>query len=134
MREPAFARLLISPPDIAIMDEATAALDELSQERMLEFLRTDLVSTTVISVGHRPGLEAYHDRTITLVREEGETAAHAEQPTGHFDASILGSPRRRSGRLGGAFGNAMVRCPWRRRVARSSNMGPPTGRGRSRRG
>jgi putative ATP-binding cassette transporter len=61
------------------MDEATAALDELSQARMLEFLRTDLAGTMVLSVGHRPGLEAYHERTITLVREEGETAARAEQ-------------------------------------------------------
>ena len=74
----AFARLLIAPPDIVIMDEATAALDELSQARMLEFLRTDLVNTTVISVGHRPGLEAYHGRTITLVRAQGDTAAHTE--------------------------------------------------------
>src|SRR3954462_12005365 len=38
----AFARLLLNPPDIVIMDEATAALDEVSQARMLEFIRSDL--------------------------------------------------------------------------------------------
>jgi len=63
------------------MDEATAALDELSQARMLEFLRTDLAASTVLSVGHRPGLEAYHNRTITLVREEGETSARTQELT-----------------------------------------------------
>ena len=77
----AFARLLIAPPEIVIMDEATAALDELSQARMLEFLRTDLAGSTVLSVGHRPGLEAYHGRTITLVREEGETSARTQEVT-----------------------------------------------------
>ena len=40
----AFARLLVSPPDIIIMDESTAALDEESQARMLDFLRTDLAA------------------------------------------------------------------------------------------
>ena len=74
----AFARLLVAPPDIVIMDEATAALDELSQAHMLAFLRTDLSDTTVLSVGHRPGLEAYHDRVITLVRGEGEISARAQ--------------------------------------------------------
>lgn len=75
----AFARLLVAPPDIVIMDEATAALDELSQARMLEFLRADLADSTVLSVGHRPGLEAYHNRTITLVREGGETSARTQE-------------------------------------------------------
>jgi vitamin B12/bleomycin/antimicrobial peptide transport system ATP-binding/permease protein len=70
----AFARLLVNPPDIIIMDESTAALDEDSQARMLEFLRTDLAEATVISVAHRPGLEEFFDREIQLVRVE---AGHA---------------------------------------------------------
>src|SRR3954451_18267123 len=70
----AFARLLVSPPDIIIMDEATSALDEESQARMLEFLRTDLAAATVLCVAHRPGLEEYFDREIRLVRME---AGHA---------------------------------------------------------
>lgn len=73
----AFARLLVHPPDIVIMDEATSALDELSQGRLMGFLRTDLAEATVLSVGHRPGLEAYHDREIHLVREDGG-GGHAE--------------------------------------------------------
>lgn len=62
----AFARLLIQRPDIIIMDEATSALDEDSQNSLLSLLENDLRGATVISVGHRPGLEDYHDRQITL--------------------------------------------------------------------
>jgi len=71
----AFARLLVDPPDIVIMDEATSALDELSQERMMQFMRNELAMCTVLSVGHRPGLEVYHDREIALVRAPGELHA-----------------------------------------------------------
>src|SRR3954449_5083932 len=64
----AFARLLVNPPDIVIMDESTSALDEVSQARMMEFLRADLAHATVVSVSHRPGLE-YFDREIHLIRK-----------------------------------------------------------------
>ena len=62
----AFARLLIQRPDVIIMDEATSALDEDSQNSLLDLFEAELASSTVISVGHRPGLEDYHDRKITL--------------------------------------------------------------------
>ncbi|AMJ62374.1 ABC transporter ATP-binding protein/permease [Bosea sp. PAMC 26642] len=62
----AFARLLIQRPDIIIMDEATSALDEDSQNSLLGLLEGELAHATVISVGHRPGLEDFHDRKITL--------------------------------------------------------------------
>jgi putative ATP-binding cassette transporter len=62
----AFTRLLIQKPDIIIMDEATSALDEDSQNSLLGLLEAELASSTVISVGHRPGLEEFHDRKITL--------------------------------------------------------------------
>jgi putative ATP-binding cassette transporter len=75
----AFARLLVNPPDIVIMDEATSALDEESQARMMEFLRTDLVDATVLSVTHRPGLEEFFEREIKLVREGGAPARTHER-------------------------------------------------------
>jgi putative ATP-binding cassette transporter len=74
----AFARLLVSPPDIIIMDEATAALDEESQARMLDFLRTDLAPAMVLCVAHRPGLEEYFDRELKLVRLEAAGPAKAQ--------------------------------------------------------
>jgi ABC-type Mn2+/Zn2+ transport system ATPase subunit len=65
----AFARVLIRPPDILIMDEPTSSLDELSQFKLMEYMRDLLADTMVIHAGHRPGLERFHDREIRLVRE-----------------------------------------------------------------
>lgn len=62
----AFCRLLIQKPQIIIMDEATSALDEESQESLLSLLREDLAEATVLSVGHRTGIEEFHDRKIIL--------------------------------------------------------------------
>lgn len=66
-----FARLLIQRPDVVIMDEATAALDTGSQASMMELFRHELSGTTVISVGHRPELEEYHTRKLSLRRHMG---------------------------------------------------------------
>jgi len=52
------------------MDEPTSWLDELSQFRMMEYVRDLLSDTMVIHAGHRAGLERFHDREIQLVREK----------------------------------------------------------------
>ncbi|MDH7798769.1 MULTISPECIES: ABC transporter ATP-binding protein/permease [unclassified Beijerinckia] len=70
----AFCRLLIQKPQIIIMDEATSALDEESQESLLSLLREDLAEATVLSVGHRTGIEEFHDRKIVL--EKRNVGAH----------------------------------------------------------
>jgi putative ATP-binding cassette transporter len=75
----AFARVMIRPPDILIMDEPTSSLDELSQFRMMEYMRDFLPKTTVIHVGHRPGLEPFHDRQIKLVRKKRGGPATTEE-------------------------------------------------------
>jgi putative ATP-binding cassette transporter len=62
----AFARVLIQRPATIVMDEATAALDPLSQERLMRLLLERLPEATVISVGHRPELEAFHTRKVVL--------------------------------------------------------------------
>lgn len=64
----AFARLLIQKPDIIVMDEATSALDEDSQNALMKMFEDELAYATIISVGHRPGLEDFHDRKILLER------------------------------------------------------------------
>lgn len=61
-----FARLLIHRPSIAILDEATSALDRTSQEQMMKLVAERLPKTTLISVGHRPELEAFHDRELVM--------------------------------------------------------------------
>ena len=75
----AFARVLIHPPDILIMDEPTSSLDELSQFRMMEYMRDLLPNAMVIHAGHRPGLERFHDREIRLVREKRDGPATAQE-------------------------------------------------------
>ncbi len=73
----AFCRLLIQKPPIIIMDEATAALDEGSQDSLLSLFEDELAGSTVISVGHRPGLERFHERKITLVRRPAGARVHS---------------------------------------------------------
>jgi putative ATP-binding cassette transporter len=77
----AFARTLLKRPDIVIMDEATSALDELSQARVISFFENELKDATLLSVAHRPELEAYHTRDIQLIRREGDHSVHATERT-----------------------------------------------------
>jgi vitamin B12/bleomycin/antimicrobial peptide transport system ATP-binding/permease protein len=61
-----FARVLIQRPATIVMDEATAALDPLGQEQLMRLVLERLPNATVISVGHRPELEAFHTRKLVL--------------------------------------------------------------------
>jgi putative ATP-binding cassette transporter len=63
----AFARILLHNPDIVVLDEATAALDPKSQMKLMELL-VDRPGLTLLSVGHRPELEAFHTRKVELER------------------------------------------------------------------
>jgi putative ATP-binding cassette transporter len=67
----AFARLLLHNPDIVVLDEATSALDEKSQDKMMEMVTRELPKATIVSVGHRAELEAFHSRKIVLERRKG---------------------------------------------------------------
>jgi putative ATP-binding cassette transporter len=67
----AFARIFLHRPDIIVLDEATSALDPRSQDRLMELLSTELEKSTVVSVGHRPELEAFHSRKIILEHRHG---------------------------------------------------------------
>jgi vitamin B12/bleomycin/antimicrobial peptide transport system ATP-binding/permease protein len=67
----AFARLFLHKPDIVVMDEATSALDSDSQTMLMGKLSERLPRTAIISVGHRPELEAFHERKVNLIRREG---------------------------------------------------------------
>jgi vitamin B12/bleomycin/antimicrobial peptide transport system ATP-binding/permease protein len=79
----AFARVLINPPDILIMDEPTSSLDELSQFKLMEYMRDLMPKTTVLHAGHRHGLDRFHDREIQLVREtrDGPATTHERRFT-----------------------------------------------------
>jgi len=76
------ARALLHKPDYLFLDEATASLDEPSEADLYALLTGKLPQTTIVSIGHRSTLEAFHQRNITMVRDgdwftlqEGKTAA-----------------------------------------------------------
>ena len=67
----AFVRLLLHQPDIVVMDEATSALDPLSQGHLMTLVAERLPRTAIVSIAHRPELEAFHHRKIVFERRPG---------------------------------------------------------------
>jgi putative ATP-binding cassette transporter len=67
----AIARLFLHKPDIVVLDEATSALDPTSQDQLMTLISEGLKDATIVSVGHRPELEAFHSRKIILERRRG---------------------------------------------------------------
>ena len=66
----AFVRALIYSPQWLFLDEATSALDEATEKIMYQLVTTQLPQTTVISVGHRRTIEAFHHGYILLDKEK----------------------------------------------------------------
>lgn len=71
----AFARLLLHRPDIIVLDEATSALDAPSQRRMMQLLQVEMGHATIISIGHRADLSAYHSRRVTIGAQRSDRLA-----------------------------------------------------------
>ena len=63
----AFARLLLHKPNVAFLDEATASMDEGLEDNMYRLLKEHLPHTTVISVGHRSTLQAFHQQQLMIL-------------------------------------------------------------------
>ncbi len=63
------ARALLHAPQYLFLDEATASLDEASEARLYRLLEEKLPATTVVSIGHRSTLEAFHQRHVVLIRD-----------------------------------------------------------------
>jgi putative ATP-binding cassette transporter len=90
----AFARTLVHRPDWIFMDEATSALDEAGQENVMKLLIEDLPEASIISIGHRPGLEVFHTRELTLV--PGKQGASLRTPEASRQRSLRDVYRRMS--------------------------------------
>lgn len=60
------ARALLHAPQYLFLDEATASLDEASEAALYRLLTERLPATTVVSIGHRSTLEAFHQRNVVL--------------------------------------------------------------------
>ena len=79
----AFLRLLRSRPALAILDEATSAMDIATEHTLYQQLR--LECSSFVSVGHRPQLAQYHTHVLTwqapgvweLTKSEAQMSAAA---------------------------------------------------------
>jgi putative ATP-binding cassette transporter len=76
----AVARALIAAPDWLFLDEATSALDEQSEGALYRAIAARLPKTTVVSIGHRSTLAAFHQRRVALV-------AHPDAPATIVEAT-----------------------------------------------
>jgi putative ATP-binding cassette transporter len=63
------ARALLQKPDYLFLDEATASLDEPAEAALYKLLAERLPEATVVSIGHRSTLAAFHRRRIALDRD-----------------------------------------------------------------
>ena len=82
------ARALLHRPDYLFLDEATASLDEPSEARLYRLLTEKLPQATIVSIGHRSTLDAFHTRKVAMVKEgaihvlgNGDAAAEPEPST-----------------------------------------------------
>jgi putative ATP-binding cassette transporter len=63
------ARALLLKPGYLFLDEATASLDEASEATLYRLLEEKLPATTIVSIGHRSTLQAFHQRNVALTRD-----------------------------------------------------------------
>jgi putative ATP-binding cassette transporter len=56
-------------PDFLFLDEATASVDEAAEARLYRLIEQKLPQTTVVSIGHRSTLRAFHSRGAELAAE-----------------------------------------------------------------
>jgi vitamin B12/bleomycin/antimicrobial peptide transport system ATP-binding/permease protein len=71
------ARALLHRPQYLFLDEATASLDEASEAALYRLLEEKLPATTIVSIGHRSTLEAFHQRNLVLVRDGDQFAVRS---------------------------------------------------------
>ena len=62
----AIARALLAKPDWLFLDEATSALDEALEENIYTMLKQRLPRASIVSIGHRGALAAFHSRHFAM--------------------------------------------------------------------
>jgi len=71
----AIARALLLEPDYLLLDEATASLDEAAESELYRLLQDRLKGATIVSIGHRATLLAFHGRRIDVAAGGAASAA-----------------------------------------------------------
>jgi len=77
----ALARAFLLKPDWLFLDEATSALEEDQEAMLYRRLADTLGHTTLISIGHRRSLEAYHRRVISVDSKPGYPGLLRAEPS-----------------------------------------------------
>jgi vitamin B12/bleomycin/antimicrobial peptide transport system ATP-binding/permease protein len=83
----AFARILLIKPALLFLDEATSALDEVCEARLYGLLRSAPWRPTIVSVGHRSTLRAFHDQILDIA------AFSPSPPHPHYLTILFPEPR-----------------------------------------
>ncbi len=83
-----FARAILQKPDWLFLDEATASLDEETEQHMYSLVKNKLSSTTFVSIAHRSTVAPFHDRVVTLAADENNKSCLSEENNfaGRMDA------------------------------------------------
>jgi putative ATP-binding cassette transporter len=71
------ARALLLAPQFLFLDEATASVDENSEAKLYRLIEQRLPDTTVVSIGHRATLQAFHQRNAVLAPDGDHFALQA---------------------------------------------------------
>ncbi|CAD6932853.1 unnamed protein product [Tilletia laevis] len=86
----AIARVLLNPKQVVVLDEISSAIDEETDALIQKLLRTELRSSTVISIAHRTAAILQYDRIMVLaggeILEMGPPDALLANPDGAFRA------------------------------------------------
>ena len=81
------ARALLHAPQYLFLDEATASLDEASEAALYRLLEEKLPATTIVSIGHRSTLKAFHQRNVVLARDGDRFTLQNQGETRHNDTA-----------------------------------------------
>jgi putative ATP-binding cassette transporter len=76
----AIARVLLQEPDYLFLDEATASLDEAAEAGLYRLFQERLKGTTIISIGHRSTLGAFHRRRFEVAPSDNAASEVRDVP------------------------------------------------------